>query len=557
MCIPISTVVPTGEGKHYLSLKILPLEIGREYESGNNRNVLYVFGHPTSKVYMSLKFLCNKTASDVEMKLRKKGYDVSCTVCKPVMPKSCDQDFENRDIDKPIALMVEGERVFLQLDLSYYGNAKRNAINQALAKIYKDIFIKFIEFEIDFSFQMSVEKTSYELEREVACATEVRYALPLQDDQSPTIDTEGTGQKNKIDTCLQIQLGVDEFFFNRTMNSVYIRNRNKVLVEGEFILIDATTVRVCKSDYIIESTKVLTHIELTPFHKAHNIFSYVFTIISLVCVLLTFVTYCILPQLRTVPGRNIMSLCASLFVAQGSLQFSSFILTHEIICVPFAMLTHYSWLATFCAMNVCSFHMYRVFYFKVMASSEASVSFEHTRRYLLYTYSFPLLIVGLTTAIHLGLSKGSFTGYGKFACFLSDIYSVTFSFIVPAALIFVSNFGFFAVAFHAIRTSPRVGSNKKDRREFFVYLKLCTLTGVSWPLQIIDGFLPLTAFSFFVVFVNALQGLYIFVSYVCNERVFRLLSHMCAGNKEFSASKISMTMSKPNTQSTRLKTRVY
>ncbi|MEW8545687.1 MAG: Mth family G-protein coupled receptor [Candidatus Thiodiazotropha sp.] len=324
-------------------------------------------------------------------------------------------------------------------------------------------------------------------------------------------------------------MGEGEFVFDSDTNTVTIRNGTKVLFEGEFLIVDDTTVRVCQSDYIVEPEKTS---QLSLLSRAHNVFSYVFTLMSLFCLLLTFTTYCLFLDLRTVPGKNIMSLCVSLFVAQGSLQFSSFILTNEVICVPFAILTHYSWLATFCAMNVCSFHMYRLFYFRMMSSPEALRSFNHNKYYLLYTYTLPLAVVVLTVVVHLGASKGEFTGYGKFACFISDIYTIVFTFIVPATMIFVTNFAFFAIAFHAIRTSPRIGTASKNRREFFMYLKLCTLTGIAWPLQVIDGLLPLTAFSFVAVFINALQGVYIFVSYVCNKRVLKLFATLWAGQPD-------------------------
>ncbi|XP_052063034.1 uncharacterized protein LOC127702770 [Mytilus californianus] len=46
--------------------------------------------------------------------------------------------------------------------------------------------------------------------------------------------------------------------------------------------------------------------------------------------------------------------------------------------------------------------------------------------------------------------------------------------------------------------------------------------GSSWVIQIVDSFLPLSFFSIIVSLLNALQGVYIFVAYIFNKRVFIL-----------------------------------
>ncbi|KAJ8313132.1 hypothetical protein KUTeg_009315 [Tegillarca granosa] len=61
----------------------------------------------------------------------------------------------------------------------------------------------------------------------------------------------------------------------------------------------------------------------------------------------------------------------------------------------------------------------------------------------------------------------------------------------------------------------------RDTTSLFTF-KLFTLTGISWIFQIIDSFLPLSAFSFIVTIFNGFQGLFVFLSYICNKRVFNL-----------------------------------
>ena len=525
----MAELIPTGGLNISLDFTLDNHEPRMGFGIDFNKNVYMelLFG----KIFMSLKFLCKKVESLIEQSLGEEGMSVRSKMCAIITPNACDMyDNYEKGMPKPPLVRLQGNMKFIiNLEFAFYNNARVKSSLEVLNHIFRKPY-EFNELNSGFRLTASFEENLKDFTslRTEGNPCEIEMLYPLAHEEFLSATTPGVPLVTaKIDTCLQVQLTEAEFSHNETTNTISIHNGTTILREGEFKLIDSTIVRVCQSDYY--HTRAQPQTGLTPLHRAHNIFSYVFTMISLLCLLLTFTTYCMFPDLRTVPGRNIMSLCASLFVAQGSLQFSSFILTYEVICVPFAVLTHYSWLATFCAMNVCSFHMYRLFYNKMMSSPAALKSLEHVRYYLLYTFALPLLIVGLTLSVHYGLSKGEFSGYGKYVCFLSDIYTIAFTFIVPAALIFITNFAFFAMAFYAIKTSPRVACTKKDKREFYIYLKLCALTGISWPLQIIDGMLPLTAFSFVAVFINALQGLYIFISYVCNARVYKLYDRLWTG----------------------------
>jgi hypothetical protein len=77
-----------------------------------------------------------------------------------------------------------------------------------------------------------------------------------------------------------------------------------------------------------------------------------------------------------------------------------------------------------------------------------------------------------------------------------------------------------------IASTPKIENESQqstsNRVHFVVYVKLFTITGITWVFQIIDSFLPMSALSTIVSILNALQGVFICVSYICNERVLRL-----------------------------------
>lgn len=83
--------------------------------------------------------------------------------------------------------------------------------------------------------------------------------------------------------------------------------------------------------------------------------------LSMLYLFLAFFTHLIFPVLRTLPGKNIMCLIFALFMSQGLTQFGLTKTVDEIECTLGGVLIHYFWLATFFLMNVCSYHVLKVF----------------------------------------------------------------------------------------------------------------------------------------------------------------------------------------------------
>ena len=329
-------------------------------------------------------------------------------------------------------------------------------------------------------------------------------------------------------TCAQIKLDETEFTIVNTTDDLTLEKSN-IVIDRSYYKLDGTSAIMCLKDYtrFTSNANNTDSNSMNKFLEAYIWFSEVCTILSMVCLFITFVTYCLFSSLRTLPGKNNMVLCLCMFCAQGTLQFGLSVKDKEEypLCKIMGISIHYLWLATFFSMNVCSFHMFRVFCSKAM--SVPSLSKRRFSKYLMYVFGMPFVIVSTTFTVFFLSSSGTFTGYGDNRCFLTNIYGIICAFIIPSSLIFLTNIIFFIVTFHKIRTSPRIQSSG-DKREFFVYLKLCTVVGITWPLQIVDAVLPLTMFSFFVVGLNASQGAFVCFSYVCNRRVFFLYKKSCS-----------------------------
>ena len=329
--------------------------------------------------------------------------------------------------------------------------------------------------------------------------------------------TESPFQITHLMQCPQVELSEDEYVFNNETGTVFIKQNNLNKTEKEFKWHNSS-VRICR--YARPHPIFRKRFKMNQgLMKEYFLFSQIAIALSLACLFLTFVTYCIFPVLRTLPGKNIMVLTYNLFLAQALLASVSYIGDSRILCAASGICLHYFWLSTFCAMNVCSYHMFKIFCLRLFESHSSVIHRRDFFRYLAYVHGAPVVVIVFTVTIHLSMSLGSFTGYGsRHGCFLSDTYSLISAFILPATVIFLMNIVFFLVVAKKIRSSPSV-ARSTDKNDFLIFVKICAIVGVSWPLQIVDGMLEFSALSFVATGLNGLQGVYIFISYVCNRRV--------------------------------------
>ncbi|KAK7110203.1 uncharacterized protein [Littorina saxatilis] len=289
--------------------------------------------------------------------------------------------------------------------------------------------------------------------------------------------------------------------------------------------------------------------------------------LSLLCLAMTLVTYALFRSLRTIPGQNTMALCANLFLAQALLQFGVSWTDLKGGCIALGMLIHYFWLAAVLWMNVCSFHMHRVFTARRaarMTSTHVTCCSRRVLSYAVYAQGVPLVAVGVTSSVSILLSEGGRVGYADGdACYLSTPFLVGVAFAAPLGVVLLLNLIFFLRAVREItRTEKPAHSNNNSsahngyrspspnlshlppfpstwRRSLNVCIRLSSLTGLFWTLGILAELLDLRVLRLVSVVVNGLQGVLIALSYLPTRRVARLYSQACCtcrGAKRQSAS---------------------
>lgn len=125
-------------------------------------------------------------------------------------------------------------------------------------------------------------------------------------------------------------------------------------------------IRVCKYEMtenhslITYKDKILSRIDTTNILSAlAGWLSSVALIISTIFMVLTLVTYTLFKELRNIPGWLIINLTIALCLAQFFFLLGSLIKSLPLGCFIVAIITHYSFLASFFWMNVIAFDLYR------------------------------------------------------------------------------------------------------------------------------------------------------------------------------------------------------
>ena len=327
---------------------------------------------------------------------------------------------------------------------------------------------------------------------------------------------------SKLMLCEQIELTKQEFVLQQLQMEVRVTVIDKVLGFDRFHHVSRDMIRVCLAD-VSELTlydMIAEAIVRSDVDIALGIVTFVCTLGSLLCLILTFFVYCLCPQMRTVPGCINMFLMTSLFIAQCTFQFGYLFYSVHAYCVVVGLLTHLSWLVMFCWMNVSSFHMMRVFSGIDVANQNST---KNNRKvligYSLYAFGVPALVV-LSTVMTLGLQSDWLSlGYGETSiCFINHEIIFYVTFMAPVVLICVGNLVFFSFTAFKIRQTPTTARSSGNKRHFDIYVRLFFLTGITWLLVVLETLLPVTALSFLTTILNGCQGVYIFISYVLNRR---------------------------------------
>ena len=403
------------------------------------------------------------------------------------------------------------------------------------------------EFNITMRKHMfTVFKTTY---RQLTCINKQTYTFKqyrLLPNGSYYINSSGTtyeakqvffedSAKQNISVCEQVvlsnchgyQISLIESEYIKFKNlSIFYNGTNKIYHFGEYDIQNEKVI-IC----LLPLVKIMT----TPHQSiTHVILTYLTLIgfaLSLFCLFLIILTYFIFSELHhSIPGKNILNLSVSLFLAQLIWLTAVGKSNASVFCHVTAMVEHYLFLVSFVAMAMIAYQTYWRFSSKIVSRDvhqhDENINFL---RYCSITWCTPAIFVGTCFVLD---QQGIYTIYtDDQICWFENKDAQRYFFVLPVGVILFFNVICFILTvfhIHMGRSKYRdhlIASShtRTTQTMFWIYLKIATLMGFSWLFGFLDLIVHFTfVFSYLFVIFTSLQGVYIAIAFIMNKRVFKM-----------------------------------
>ncbi|XP_071115301.1 adhesion G-protein coupled receptor G6-like isoform X1 [Haliotis cracherodii] len=244
---------------------------------------------------------------------------------------------------------------------------------------------------------------------------------------------------------------------------------------------------------------------------ALSLISYIGCGISLLCLLLTLLTYFMFRKLRRDnPSKILVNLCIALAVTNliFLVGMQDYTFKNTISCKAVAVMLHYFMLSALTWMAVEAFYMYLalVVVFKTYFTN-------FILKCCFIGWGLPLVVVAIT----LGINETE--NYGELASGICWIRNPAFyaAFLAPVAVILLINFAAFGLVLRQILGLSSRKLNKSDKTSTMTQLRgamgVVILLGLTWVFAVFAIDRASVVFYYLFAITNSLQGLFIFIFY--------------------------------------------
>ena len=237
------------------------------------------------------------------------------------------------------------------------------------------------------------------------------------------------------------------------------------------------------------------------------------------------IVYIKCPYFNNLPGQNTVQLMCALLAAQSSFMSGAPVDANTTACKIIGIVTQWAWLSAFSWMSICSFHTW--FVFSKYGVGKLKFESDKKKMFLLYTclgYGIPTLLVIACVALNFLFESCNFR-YGEVTCFISNPTMVAIGFAGPILVSIFVNIILFAATIWNIQKVQTINTYEStlNRSNVAIYVKLSSLMGLTWIIGFIAEVIQLSWFWYVFIVVNGLQGVFLFVSYVCNKRTVKYI----------------------------------
>ena len=258
--------------------------------------------------------------------------------------------------------------------------------------------------------------------------------------------------------------------------------------------------------------------------------------ISILCLLIRIFLQLCISRFATRPGRIHFHLAVAFLLAFIFLIVGPFVSDTEIGCIFSAVALYYSFLASFTWMNVIAVDTWIAF-----RSSAAFIRPEEKIkslwRHVLIGWGFPLVFVAIAIGVEYSDAKITYRpNFGGLRCWFTQRIALLTYFGLPIAISIMLNICFYLLTSLNLRKAFKDKKSRKtqqNEQHFIVYVKLLVLMGFTWIFGFLSAFTDEVAIDFIFVILTSLQGVFLFVSFVCNKRVLNELKKKINVGKTF------------------------
>ena len=311
-----------------------------------------------------------------------------------------------------------------------------------------------------------------------------------------------------VSTCSYVKMNLTDFM---PINESVIKHVASGILYRKFERLEDSVIVCVEKDLHADRSKTFIQVD-NLFHMSTNG-------ISMLSLLVTVFIY-VKTSFHKLPGKCLLCLSLSLLVAQSMLLVAPVAEDHVAWCKVSSFVMHYSFMTSFTWMNVMAFDVYYSFtqHFR-QASARGMKWFV---KYSIYAWLFPLAIVVAAVLIDEFSAWEYRPKYADPICWINDSTGLLIFFLIPLALILLTNLFFFALSLRSICMSYRTKTEDVKQRkpgQILIYLKLSAVMGLTWVFGFLGNVVNNDIFWTLFAISNGLQGLFIFLGFALSPLI--------------------------------------
>ncbi|XP_019883791.1 G-protein coupled receptor Mth2 isoform X2 [Camponotus floridanus] len=281
--------------------------------------------------------------------------------------------------------------------------------------------------------------------------------------------------------------------------------------------------------------------ENVPDNNIEDMLHHVCMAVSILLLAATFLVYAIIPELKNLYGKTLMCYVICLITAYVSMLLVNYIsmAAKTPLCIITAFFIHFSFLASFFWLNVMCFDIWWTF--GGFRSLQGSVKQREKKKFIIYSIyawgsaSILTIVCAIMDFVPNVPKEFIRPEFGEATCWFNTDGAKALYFYGPMSITVICNICLF------ISTALKILRHKKDtdhhlkgsesrrhddnKQWFNLYLKLFIVMGINWSMEIVSWlFKNEPKYLWYLTdLTNTLQGLIIFIIFVCKKKVKRLL----------------------------------